>query len=394
MSLLPLKDTAGTGPGQPVAGLWEGIGQKVSKDSSQVLGAIVGSVPELGGDGDRNGQRTISGRSRALGVAGRGSSRSFREPEPLKNGWQAGWSERSECSPGLPGEVPGGKGGGTPSVLSYTTDNSTALDSKCRDFFVKEGPANDRVWASGCPNALLLKGACDDHSTNRYRGIPCQRRDCEVCGPISRWRIAERIAHGVEQFWPCAWLVLSFAGTYAESPSWKKEASKQLSVFVRILRKKHGIRLEYAATYELTQRGRLHINLIMGPWTYIPQRTLCTLWGARVHVKRVTDRHGMGHEAAKSHAHYDLGTYVTKLSQVVPEEWGRRVSFSKGWPKLPSSGLPRRGSIRWEFAKEMSRRVFELSEREMIEVLPGECAYRDENCDCFEVVSPSSRDGP
>ncbi len=130
-----------------------------------------------------------------------------------------------------------------------------------------------------CANPFLLLGTCT-HGSKRYRLVPCKRRDCEACGRVGRRRIAERIAYGVRQFWPCAWIVLTFAVADAESPVWKKQAVKRLGVFIRALRKELGVKLEYAATYECTARGRLHINLIIGPWSFIEQRWLCELLGA------------------------------------------------------------------------------------------------------------------
>ena len=358
----PLKDTARESWLQPAVGL-----QRVSTSSGQVVGTVGGSGPEPVGDGDRND------RLGALGVLGGSPPQSFQEPEPSKTGGQPRRSEQSERSKGLPGVDQGGAEGGIrPSVLKDRTTNDTT------------------AWAEGCPNALLLEGSCDEHCNIRYRWVPCRRRGCEVCGPIGRWRIAERIGYGVEQFWPCAWLVLSFRGTEAENPSWKPQALKRLSVFIRALRKEFGVWLEYAATYELTERGRLHINLIIGPWTFIPQRRLCNLWGARVWVQRVKDRRGMGREAAKSYDPRYLGCYVAKLEQAVPDTWGNRCSFSRGWPKLLPGGLRRCGSISWEYAdaNEMVRTILRVSERELIEVIPGEWAYRDEDCECFQVVSP------
>lgn len=208
-----------------------------------------------------------------------------------------------------------------------------------------------------CSDPRLILGECG-HGAKRYRLVPCGRRNCEACGAIGRRRIAERIAYGVRQLWPCAWLVLTFPGVDAENPSWKKVAVKRLSGFVRALRNKLGVRLEYAATYELTKRGRLHVNLIIGPWNHIDQPVLCGLWGARVWVEWVKDAGAIGREAAKSYSVEALSGYLAKLEQAVPREWGRRCSFSKRWPKLPVEGLPRLGEITWRYASAEDRIEF------------------------------------
>lgn len=252
------------------------------------------------------------------------------------------------------------------------------------------GSEENLTAANRCPGAFLVVGSCDQHSHNRYRKVPCGRRSCEVCGPIGRRRIAERIACGVYQFERCAWIVLTFKDIKAEKPTWKKEAVKRLGVFVRALRRELGIRLEYASTFELTKRRRLHINLIIGPWTFISQKKLSALWGARIWVEWVKNRHGMGREAAKSHDPRSLGGYVSKLEQAVPVEWGKRCSFSRGWPKLPIGGLPRVGSVFWHYADAGSWKIFQVAESagDLIQVEPGEWAWRNEECGCFARASP------
>lgn len=202
---------------------------------------------------------------------------------------------------------------------------------------------------------------------------------------MGRRRIAERVAFGVRSFWPCAWLVLTFAGSQAEDPKWKVAAVRRLAHFIKLLRKEYGRKLEYAATYELTRRGRLHINLIIGPWTFISQKRLQILWGARVSVALVKDASLIGREAAKSYFPESLGTYLSKLDQAVPVEWGRRCSFSRVWPRLPRGGLPRVGSISWQYCRVEDRISFYAGEFEekFVEVEAGEYAYKGEVCFCF-----------
>ena len=47
------------------------------------------------------------------------------------------------------------------------------------------------------------------------------------------------------------------------------------------------------------------------------------------------------------------GSYLSKLEQVVPKEWGRRVSYSKGWPKLDFEPWVRKGEIKWRHEWEL-----------------------------------------
>lgn len=255
-----------------------------------------------------------------------------------------------------------------------------------------------------CPNARLVLGECDEHGQRRFVMSPCKKRTCPVCGPKGRYEIAKRIAYGVRQFWPCAWLVLTFDTEEAEESEWKPKAVKKLGKFVDWLRKcnpnplpaternSHG-EMQYTATYELTQRGRLHINLVMGPWKYIPQALLRRRWGARVSVNRIRDDEAIGRETGKSYSPESLSGYLAKLSQAVPAEWGRRVSYSRDWPKLPDEGMERKGEITWRQEWELERveiASFEF-EREMgwwSEVSVGEWVplLLPHDCHCFDLV--------
>jgi len=284
-----------------------------------------------------------------------------------------------------------------------------------------------------CPDARWVQGTCDAHGQERWVLAPCKRRSCEVCGEKGRYQIAKRIAWGVRQM-PCrscghkvdgcwghgqrrgvvdcrckgmrlsaAWSVLSFSTESAEESVWKPQAVKKLGKFVDWLRKKKGMPdLQYAATYELTQRGRLHINLVAGPWVEVPQAELQERWGARVWVEWVRDDQAIGRETAKAYSPESLGKYLSKLKQSVPQEWGRRVSFSQKWPKLPKE-CKRRGSITWvqEWAlkpSELAAFEFEKERGWWQEVRIGEWSstLHPPSCDCFDLVVPEegARDGP
>jgi len=318
---------------------------------------------------------------------------------------------------GLPGvrSVPPPEGG-APSLVN-TTHNCPETDD------------SDKY----CPDARLVRGTCNEHGQERWVLAPCKRRTCDVCGPNGRYRIAKRIAWGVRELpcrdcghkvdgcWahgqrrgtvncPCrgmrlsaAWLVLTFATESAEESEWKPKATKKMRGFIDWLRKQKGMPdLQYAATYELTQRGRLHINLVVGPWKEIPQAELQQRWGAILSVEWVRDEQKIGRETAKAYSPESLGKYLAKLKQSVPEEWGRRVSFSQKWPKLPK-GAERRGSITW--AQEWELKPSELAAFEFEkergwwqEIRIGEWSsvLLPPSCDCFDLVVPEEkvRDGP
>lgn len=348
--------------------------QEVSTISGQVVGANGGSGPEPVGDGDGNGPY------RALG--GLGGSQSFREPEPIKTWGEPRSSERSERAGGDLGRVEGGVDGVPPYLVCSS--------HKSADHLSWTIPAKP---FSKCPGPFLLQGVCL-HGRKRYRAVPCKRRDCESCGPIGRWRIAERIAYGVREIERsgrrCAFLVATFATEEAEDPSFKKKAGRKVTSLIRALRKKSGENLQYALTWELTpKRGRLHANIIIGPWVWVDHERLVELWGARISVEWVEDAATMGAEAAKSYYSIEgLSRYFVKLDQAVPEEWGRRVSFSKDWPPVPKEGPPRVDrNIVWSYPDQEERIRFYSDEynKKLLEVEPGEWAYRDEDCSCFHI---------
>jgi len=255
-----------------------------------------------------------------------------------------------------------------------------------------------------CPDPRLVFGECEGHGQQRFVLKRCKRRDCEYCGALGRYRIAQRIALGVRKNWPCSWQVLTFNTEDAEAAEWKPKAVDMLRDYVAWLREKMGMpNLQYAATYELTRAGRLHINLIAGPWTYIPQEVLQARWGAQMWVKRIRDdgSGSVGKEAAKSYSPEALGSYLSKLEQVVPAEWGRRVSYSKGWPKLDSEPWERKGEIKWRHEWELEPGLMASFEHSRSlgwwreESALGECLLTEwvnllapHSCDCFVLVPP------
>lgn len=184
---------------------------------------------------------------------------------------------------------------------------------------------------TGCPDSVWIRAVCREHLNVRYVRVRCKRRDCDYCGVIGRWQIAERISWGVQHYQDrgdyVAWLVLTFA---RDVP--KATAVRQLAGMVKKIRVRSP-GAQYAATYELTERGRLHINLVVAPWVWVDVREVQRWWGARLSLRIVWDATSLGLETAKPFGAVNLGEYLCKLDQGVPLGWGRRVSFSRAWPK-------------------------------------------------------------
>ena len=255
-----------------------------------------------------------------------------------------------------------------------------------------------------CPDAGWLLGECK-HGTKRWVILSCKRRTCPVCGELRKHRISWRIQLGIEQLGGergGAW----FTGTFGFSIK-KKAAVKVVAKFVRWVRGRMcfvvegadgvkrtviGYHAEYCSTWEVQKNGDLHVNIIFAPWSYIPQRELSAAWrrfggGPVVWIKRVGA--GIGHEVAKDRKR--IGNYVAKWDQMVLQ--GRGVTYSKGWPKLPSDArVQRQGEIdwRWVGSKSFEDTIFnyEREQGHWLEMGPGEygSAYGEE-CDCFKLKS-------
>ena len=227
-----------------------------------------------------------------------------------------------------------------------------------------------------------MRGRCQ-HGTERWLYIPCKRRGCPVCGEHRRHMVAWRISAGVEHYQGAGW----FVGTFARDVT-KAEAVKVQGKFVRWLRSHLGYQVEYAATWELHRSGRLHLNLILAPWRFVPQSLLSQKWerfgGGPVAWIALVGA-GIGAEAAKSRER--VSNYFAKFEQMVQD--GRGIAYSRGWPKLPE--LPtteRKGRVSWVWldSSEPYVRIFDM-ERDKghwHEVGPGEWASAyGEPCDCF-----------
>lgn len=269
-----------------------------------------------------------------------------------------------------------------PSLVSTTDNSADAEPSGCKPNY--------------CPSARFVRGYCAEHGNVHWLLVPCRRRSCDICGPVSRYKIACRIAYGVRKLWPAAWIVLTF-----DHEVDKVTAIRKMAAFIRSIRKLPGHEnTEYAATYELTRAGRLHINLIVAPWRSIPQRLLSDKWGARLWIEWVKNDESLGVEAAAAYTPEALGGYIAKLDQAVRE--GKRVTYSKRWPQLPDPAPTRHKIIYEHLSDDDQLRVWALLRRGWLtEVSPG--VYRLARsrpgrtpCDCFDrqLALPSASDPP
>jgi len=257
-------------------------------------------------------------------------------------------------------------------------------------------PSPDNSHYGGhCPHPQAGRGVCGSHGNVKHQYFPCKKRDCEVCGPNGRLAIAKRIAWGVRFFGinNCVWMVLTFDTTLAERSWWKKVAVRRLGALVEWLRKKRGMpALQYVATYELTKRGRIHINLLVSHWRFVPQALLNHRWDSFVWVQAVLDP-GIGMEMSKAYGPEGLAAYLMKLDQAVGGEWGRRVSFSKGWPKLPGDAddvapapisfnpSDAVGHVTWDILTE-AELWGERRDKGSVELAPGHWRVGGWNPDC------------
>ena len=272
----------------------------------------------------------------------------------------------------------------------------------CRDRVIQRaGPDQGSPSSSTpkhCERAIYLRGSCE-HGELRWIMRPCGTRSCPVCGPVRRARIADRIKLGIE-----ALAGKEGAGWFVGTFGWdidKPAAVKVMGKFVRWVRKRLGRQVQYVSTWELTEKGRLHVNIVFAPWGYIAQCELAAAWrkaggGRVVWIKRVGA--GVSAEVVKV---FFLARYLAKADQAVIE--GRGVCYSRGWPKLLApERAKRKGRVSWcWFGGDYEEATGFYQEKVAglwIEVGFGEWAFHlGESCDCFqfEGAGPSpARAGP
>lgn len=268
---------------------------------------------------------------------------------------------------------------------------------RCYPILPDDAPDTDPDWQFPevprikCPNERLIVGTCNDHGSTRYMLVPCKARDCDVCGPISRLRIAARIDYGIQTLGRCQYVVFTFATPAAAACSFKPIAVRRIGRFIAWLRKRLNFHFETVLTWELQPKsGRLHANLIFNYDGWLPYSEMIKKWGAILRCQPVTDATGVSEYVTKVSADQpsrSLGRYcAAKDYQSVPREWGRRVSFSRGWPKREKPKTL--GKINWKFGEAMDtvKLYRQQLEGDVIEVGPGVYTRPDEICSCFHVI--------
>lgn len=234
-----------------------------------------------------------------------------------------------------------------------------------------------------CDQSVLVRGVCGcKEKTEHWLILPCKRRTCPICGKARRRRIAQRICQGIEAQGSAGY----FVGTWNRDTP-KKEAVLTGQKFIRWLRTKGGQSrsMEYASTWETTRRGRLHLNLVLAPWNYIPQKVLSERWqryggGRVVWIQRVDAT--IAAEVAK------VSNYFAKNEQMVLT--GRGACYSEGWPKLAKpQAIPRKGVITWQAERFWGVEGYEFRVELGFDLWKpvSPCEYsrvEQEKCSCFQ----------
>jgi len=305
-----------------------------------------------------------------------------------------------------------GRRGEAPPFLVGNLHKSAELPNfaQVREGISRPENAQDVDRKHPCDNWRSIRGSCS-HASTRWLYVRCKRRDCAGCSKVRQWKHASRIANGVRTIGVdrCAFIVLTYKEDEAVNPEFKPEAVKRENSFIRWLRseqKKLGNdHMEYAKTWEITKKGRLHTNLIVGPWVYdkpegryIDIDDIRARWGARVSISIVQDDAAIAREATKAQSPDGLSTYLTKIEQMVPDDWHRAISFSKNFPKLTVLDPPERvGKIKWESERDLEGGALAafLHEKGLgwwIETEKGSGEFydgvRDETCSCFDWKEP------
>lgn len=241
---------------------------------------------------------------------------------------------------------------------------------------------------SECPNSRVVAGECDAHGHKRWYRFPCKGRDCPHCGPLTCLQHAKRINYGIEALGDCWFGVFTFELADAENPSYKSRAVRRLGDFIHWARRRLGFHFEYSLSWELQKRGRLHCNLIMNYAGRLPFSEFNKKWGAWVRWTPVTDSRGLAMYCVKSASRGGvgggLGAYCLKKGyQALPAAWGRRVGFSKGWPKMPAP--VKDGRVKWRYLdRGESLQFFIRQANHNLKAMPdGGFGEAGADCDCF-----------
>ena len=245
-----------------------------------------------------------------------------------------------------------------------------------------------------CPDGGWIKGICE-HGTIRWVKMSCKRRTCTVCREVRKWRIAARVSAGILKLGGetgkesgAGWMVGTFDWDIPK-PEAVRVVNQFCQYLTRFFKKVHGLAVSWVKVWERHRSGRLHMNLLVSPWRYIPKEILTAKWqryggGMNFKVYRV----GQGGGTKSAHSRWKCGFYFGKYDQMV--EHGRGIGYSKNWPRLLEPlRAPRVGMIAWQFIGNWSAEGIEhWYDHELgrwSEVAEGEYKCIDgEDCDCFE----------
>ena len=308
--------------------------------------------------------------------------------------------------------VQGRRGEAPPFLVEYLHKSAELPNfAQVREGISQPENAQDVDRKHPCDNWRSIRGSCS-HASTRWLYVRCKRRDCAGCSKVRQWKHASRIANGVRTIGVdrCAFMVLTYGDPRSADPEYKPEAVKLENSFIRWLRaeqKKLGNdHMEYAKTWEIQPGSqRLHTNLIVGPWMKLDVDLIRERWGAfvgkksRLSISWVKDDQAVSKEATKAQSPDGLSTYLTKIEQMVPDDWHRAISFSKNFPKLTVMDPPERvGNIRWESERDLEGGALAafLHEKALgwwIETDKGSGEFydgvRDETCSCFDWKEPA-----
>lgn len=212
---------------------------------------------------------------------------------------------------GLPDQRNGGPRQGPESGAPEAAATSLVLSSESVPEDHDDGPIVIEGVGRICPKRPQLL-VCDQDPSIR-RPVSCDAYRCPVCGPGKAVQAAAVATWALRQVKRARFMTLTLA------PETHQQRRKKIRVAAQDLRAA-GYRNEWAwAVEQGTKTGMTHVHLLQHG-SYIPQRMLEAVWGARVDVRAV----GQG----------SVARYVTKDALRVAG-----YVVKGGTASLPSSGL-------------------------------------------------------
>src|SRR5205823_2861803 len=113
-------------------------------------------------------------------------------------------------------------------------------------------------------------------------------------------------------------------------------------------------------------------------------------WGARFSVEWVKN-------FTSPYTINTLTLYCCKLEQMLTKKWGRRVTFSRGFPRMASTTTHRRSAVYGKIKRSrlwhhihLKKFQKDLDKDKLVEINPGEFADPDERCTCWLKRTPEN----